>query len=195
MPQINPKTNSRIRRGATMVETVTAASLAGLVSTALIATFLSGMQAWAKGTGKITADLESQSALKRISGELKEAMSVTVDGNGMGLSYRLPRQDEGGNFVVPPVWDGVNRRIEFNSGRKELAIVTGSRREIIAENVISKDVTNGNRDYRIFVPGSGAITRQITVMIVSETYGARREKVASRLRETLFVRNVPVLTR
>jgi hypothetical protein len=42
---------------------------------------------------------------------MRQAMNVTVDPNGQGLSYILPLQDDTGTDVIPIQTDGNTRRI------------------------------------------------------------------------------------
>ena len=128
-----------------------------------------------------------------MSAELRQAMSVTVDGNGLGLSYRMPVIDSGGNYTVPPVWDNVNRRIELNG--TNLNIVTGGSTRRIASGVILTDPLSpgGTGSYKVFTPGAGVITRQVTVQLVVRKTTLKQQTKSSRNRETIYLRNIPEL--
>lgn len=188
----------RTIRGSSLAEVVTAAGMATIVLFSVVLALLSGTKSWAQGQGKITAEQDSQQAIRLISMELREAMSVSVDANGNGLSYRLPSKDSNGDFAVPVQWDGVNRRIYYQAGEGRGSIrmgAVGSERTICRNVVLEEPLPAGeSRSYRIFTPGAGSITRQLNLLIVTETNGASSAKIHSRIRETIYLRNIPILT-
>lgn len=141
------------------------------------------------------AESSAQRAIRRISSELRQAMAVTVDPGGMGVTYRLPVVDSNGNYTVPPVWDGVTRRIERSGTNLDLVI--GASRRRLASGVILTDPfsTNGSSAYQIFTPGAGTITRQVTVQLSIQKNSIKSYQVSSRGRETIFLRNIPDLIR
>ena len=188
------KIQRKKQRGATMVEVVTGAAITTLVLFGSTAAMISGMNSWARGQGKIDADSQSQKAVRVISMELRQAMTVTVDSNGLGLTYRLPSKDANGDYIIPVVWDNIYRRIEYSNG--VIKILTGENNHVICRNVILTDPfsTGGVASYKIFTAGSGAITRQLVVMIATRTNGARTENVTGRVRESIYLRNIPSLT-
>src|SRR3954466_12563397 len=100
------------RRGATLAETTIAAGLSTLALFGAIMLFLSSAMGWTRGSGRIDAEATTHRAVREIARELREAMSVTVDANGLGLSYRLPVKDASGNYTMPITWDNVARRVE-----------------------------------------------------------------------------------
>jgi hypothetical protein len=185
-----------LRRATTLVETMIAAGLTSMVLIGSVATFFMGAISWTNGQAHLDVETNSQKSVRMISGELRQAMAVAVDGDGNGLTYKLPSVDGTGNYIVPPVWDGVTRRIQLQN-TNQIAIVTNGNGRVICRNVILKDPKSdgGNTAYKIFSPGTGAITRSITVMVVSQTTGFRNAITNSRSRETIFLRNIPELTR
>ncbi len=182
------------RRGATLVEIVVASGMTTLVLFGAILAFLSGMTNWIRGQGRMDAESQSQRAVRALSQELRQAMSVTVDVNGLGLTYRMPAVDVNGDYVVPVVWDNVVRRAEYNNGT--VRVMTGGIEHIVSRNVILTDPLSngGSAAYNIFTAGGGAITRQLTIMVVTRTNSARNETVTGRIRETVYLRNIPSLT-
>lgn len=181
--------------GVTLVELLVGSSISMLVLYGAVMLMVAGSASWYKGEGKIQAETQSQRAVRVISAELREAMSITVDANGLGLNYRLPQKDGNGNYVVPALWDNVTRRIEL-SGSNIRIVENGSPRTI-CRNVILTDPksTTGEAPYVIFAAGAGAITRQLTVMVVTRTGTYKGGTTTSRSRETLFLRNIPELLR
>jgi hypothetical protein len=183
------------RKGATLVEVLTASTISVLVLAGAYAALLSGSWTWLRGSGALDANASAQRAVRKVASELRQAMSVTVDGNGLGLSYRMPVIDGNGNYTVPPIWDNVTRRIELNG--TNLNIVTGGTTKRIASGVILTDPlsSGGTGSYVIFSPGIGTITRQVTVQLVVRKDTLRTKTTTSRNRETVFLRNIPELIR
>lgn len=185
----------RKQRGHTLVEVLTAASMSVVVLFAVVLSLLTGMQSWARGQGKINAEVSSQATIRMISQELRQAMSVTVESSGNALEYRLPQKDGSGDYVVPATWDGIIRKIRYVSdgetGHIELGPVSNLR--TICEDVSLVDPLTST-SYKLFTAGDGSITRQLTVQIVAKTLGSGNKKVTSRTRETIYLRNIPSLT-
>ncbi|MCB8932850.1 MAG: type II secretion system GspH family protein [Fimbriimonadaceae bacterium] len=183
----------RKRRGTTMVEVLVASVISFLVLMGAAAALLFGMAGWARGQARIDSETQSQQAIRQVSKLLREAMVVTVDGNGNGLNYRLPVKDENGNFVLPATWDGVTRRIEVNGSDLNL-VVDGATRNLCS-GVILTDPLDGNQSYRVFTPGAGTITRQLWMKLATSTMSSDRHKtMTSRGREMIYLRNIPQLT-
>ena len=186
----------RTTRGTTLVETLTAATMTVLVLSGAIAVLLYGLTSWARGQGRIAAETDSQKAVRIISQRLREACKVTVDANGLGLTYWIPPIDGTGQYVtpVPPNGDGVLRRIELNGST--LNIVTGGISRSICPGVILTDPLSagGTTPYVIFSSPTGVVTRQITIQIVTQRNTYKAANVTSRTRETIYLRNVQELT-
>lgn len=185
---------SRRIRGLSLYESIMAAGLTATVLVAGVAVFILAMASWYRGQGKIDAEASSQIAVRIASEQLRQAMAITVDADGYGLTYKIPAVDGTGAYALPLAWDGVTRRIELRSGN--LNIVTGSSTRTICKNVIKTDplTTGGTGTYLTFTSGAGTITRAITVMVVAQRNSFEAETVTSRSRETLYLRNIPVLT-
>lgn len=183
------------RSGLTMVEVLTASALSVMLVFTTLAVFLEGMSSWTRGQGRISAETQSQQAVRKISDELREAMSVTVEAGGNGVTYQRPMKDSNGDFLVPPTWDNVNRRIYYSDGR--LMIQSGATSRVFVQNVILTDPksTGGSTAYKIFTPALGTTVRSLTVMIATLTNGAKDEHVTGRTREVVFLRNIPQLTK
>ncbi len=188
----------RKKRGATLVELLVSSGISLLVLGAALATLYSGMRSWIMGASMINAEVDGSQAVRRLVSDLREAMAVTVAADGRSVSFRMPQRDANGDFIVPPLWDGVSRRAiltETTGGKFTLAVgVTGS--EIpVSRNVILIDPESGTGTaYRVFSPGPGTVTREIHLMVVTRTNGPRNEPIYHRIRETLFLRNIPSIT-
>ncbi len=176
------------KRGVSLLEAVTAAALTTIVIFGSVATFLSGMSAWVRGQAHIDAESGSQRAVRRIANDLREAMTVSVDADGMGITYNLPQKDGTGAYVIPMVSDGVSRRIALNAG--QIVKTGGGENRVYCKGVVTTDPVS-NAAYRVFTPGVGAVTRSLTIMIASRSASYKTETVASRSRETIYLRNIP----
>ena len=187
--------NRTTRRGTTLVETVVAAGLSVIVFLGATLLFLSGAMSWARGSGKIDAEATTHRAVREISRELREAMAVSVDADGLGLSYELPVKDASGSFTTPISWDGITRRIELQGA--DLVMTGGHAPRTILKGVILSDPQSpdGQGSYRIFTAGSGAITRSLTVMLVSSRSADYNRMATSRSRETIYLRNIPQMVK
>lgn len=175
-----------------MIEVVVGAGLTTIVMFSLVTAMLSGMGSWAKGQAHINSEGTTQIAVGRIAQELREAMWASVSNDGRTLQYRLPAKANG-SYVVPATWDNVSRTIRYNADRKTIDITAGNQTSTLLDNVITTDPksTNGSATYRMFTAGSGSVVRSITVMLAADSYGKGSEKVANRVRETIYLRNVP----
>jgi hypothetical protein len=183
----------RRRRGITVLELLVASSLTVIIVFAAIGALLTTMTSWYRGAGQIAAETSAKQAIRTIASELRPAMEVIVDNDGNGLTYRLPERDADGDFQVPPEWDGVTRRIELDvaSDPPVLRISDGHDWRVIARHVIARDPEWAGGHYRLFTPGEGTTVRQVTVKVATSTPGAGDERVTSRVRETIYLRNVP----
>lgn len=177
------------------METLVSATISILVLYSTILILFAGTSTWFKGEGKMVAESASQRGVRIVSMKLREAMSVTVDANGMGLDFRYPAKNGDGSYVTPAVWDNVARRMHYASGN--IYLTEGGNTRILCRNVILTDPrsTSGTAPYVPFAKGAGAITRQLTVMVATQTSTVGGNYTKSRSRETIYLRNIPELSR
>jgi len=188
------KSKTRLTAGITLVELLTASAISTMVLTILVSTLIMGSSSWMRGLGKIQAEGNSQMAIKRVTDELREAMSVQVDSSGSSASYRVPAKDSKGDFIYPLVWDKVNRKISLVG--TDLVMFDGPTKVNLARGVLPIDpIDPQKRAYQIFTPGPGTLTRQVTVQVATTANSYKNENSTSRSRETIFLRNVPQYTR
>ena len=183
----------RTNRGTTTIEVVTASMMSFMVLSGATAALLYGMASWTRGQARIDSENLSQQAIRKVNKLLREAMVVTVDGDGKGLTYRVPQKDGGGRFILPATWDGVTRRIEVSGSNLNLVVNATTRR--LCSNVILTDPITGNTAYQPFTAGPGTIKRQVWMKLATSTLSSDRNQfMKSRGREVIFLRNVPALT-
>lgn len=185
----------RKQRGVTIIEVAFASGISVMVLFAAVTTLLVGLGGWARGQGRIDAEAGSQAAVRAITSELREAMTVTVDSGGTGLTYRMPARDGSGDYVMPVTWDGITRRIELQAGDR--LVITGPVNRVICRGVLRENPALAwtNPVNRIFTAGQGTITRSLTIKVISSRYQISNINARSRSRETVFLRNIPELVR
>lgn len=184
------KMKQRKIRGMTTIEAVIAVTIMSFVIFGSILALLATLTAWTKGQTRMANEIKSEQALRWVVGELREAMNVTVDGNGLGLTYHLPTTDGGGSYVVPVTSDGVDRRI-FLDNANNLVANDGVSDTILVRGLITTDPRNANVSYRIFTAGAGVNVRQVTVKIITRGAMRNSQYAYGRVRETVVLRNLP----
>lgn len=183
------------KSGYTLVEVMTAASLGVMALAGGISVLIGGSTSWIRGQAKIEAETSAELGIKLVEQELRPAMAVTVDSNGLGITYQLPSVDSTGRYVAPPTWDGITRRIALSGSN--LVKTTNGKTLTLVSGVILTDPqsSGGTGTYKVFQPGPGATTRSITIELVTQRNGVKSATVNARNRETIYIRNVPVYTR
>jgi len=193
------RTMKNRRSGATLIEAMISAVVTVMVVGTATGVWLAGAKSWYRGAGKIDSETQSRKAVKLVTNELAEAMQVTVDADGYGITFQKPAKDNTGSYKTDimgqPISDGFDRRIWLDGTKLKYLSPQGTR--ILAKTVIKTDPfsSNGSQTYKVFTAGNGSICRQVTVMVVSQTTGAGKEKVTGRNREIVFLRNIYDTTR
>lgn len=178
--------------GGSMVEVSVAAVVGTMVLGTALTLFIAGAGMWVRGSEMVEAETQSRQAVRVISDQLRQAMVVTIETGGQGVTYRLPtRNPTTGIFNVPAVWDGVNRRMFHQGGNIILQEDAATR--VICRNVVLQDPDNGNANYTIFSGPPVALIREVTVRIVTRRTRQGRSYLG-RKRETVYLRNIPKLT-
>jgi Tfp pilus assembly protein PilW len=174
-------------RGITLVETVLAAVITGFTLLAGFSVFVVGLMGWLRGEGGLDSEETSHTSVRIIANELRQAVAVGVDSNGLGLSYSLPLQNQGTD-VYPEQTDGVARRIELDGTDLNMKDNIGT--HTLCQNMTTKDPSTG-QPYKIFTPGAGTSYHAVTVEVCTVSPGYTGESVNSRNRESIYLRNVP----
>ena len=169
-----------------------AAGLTSLVLVTGVGLYLTGMKSWVRGQANIEALTGSQRTVRFISNELRQAMEVTVTNGGKGVAYKLPVMDATGAFASPLAWDGVDRSFSLQADKMVLASDGASR--VLASGVLSRK-PGANADYLLFTAPAGAVSRSLTIEIACGKDGGGTETATNLSRETVYLRNVPQLSR
>jgi hypothetical protein len=178
------------RSGATLVEVVTAAAIGVLAIGASLAVYTQGMGTWFRGQLRISVESGSREMVRTISDRLREAMEVTIDANGQGVSYRVPVRDVSGIYAIPLTWDGVNRRIYHSNG--SIILQEGGSSRTIGTHVILTDPgQTGSPSYAIFQPNGPGFVRRLSVKIVTRQQDEKGNVYLGRKREWITPRNTP----
>jgi hypothetical protein len=185
------RSNSR-RRGATMIEVVVGSGVSVVTLIGGVACFMAGMMSWMKGVGAMDSISKSQDSVKMVSQQLREAISVKITDNGNVVTYSLPSKDGGGSYVLPLASDGIIRKFVVSNNTLTHEVGTDSR--VIASHIMSTDPKTGN-PYTVFQANDGTVTRQVIITLVTTRQGYRDNWTPSRARESVYLRNVPQLSR
>jgi len=182
------------KQGFSIFETLIAATITVSVLGIALTTFMMGMQSWYTGETNISSQVGAEQAIQKVERTLRQAMLVSVDANQLGLTYELPQSDAGGNFITPLVWDGVTRRVELDGTNLTMKDSTGFS-QVICSNVVLTDPSSASKPaYVIFTAAPGAVTRSLTLEVISETVQAPNNQIVyGRRREDIYLRNVPQL--
>ncbi|RYG28531.1 hypothetical protein EON81_28345 [bacterium] len=184
-------TRSRRRRGFSLAEVVLAAGISTMVLIAGVGLFLTGMRSWISGEANMDVSANSQRSLRFVSDELREAMSITVN-TPTKVTYVLPKRESDGTFTNPMVGDGITRTIQLTG--TNLVLTAGSVSRVVARSVLAREPSAAS-DYAIFTTPPGTVSRSLTLKLVASTPGVGGQAVVERSRETVFLRNVPQLSR
>lgn len=110
------------QRGFTLLETLTATSLFSIMLLGGVTLMLNGVSSYERDITRTSAEADVGRAIRVISEQLRQAVTVTVDSGGQGLTYTLPARQSDGSLVVPITSDGISRRIYRTANGRHLAI-------------------------------------------------------------------------
>lgn len=182
--------------GLTVVEVAVAATISTLALVGALSVYLSGMGSWATGSRTISAQVEASNTVAQIVDALREATFVSVTSDGKTVSFQKPQYDANGNFQVNvhgiPVWDGKNRSIYYQSGGIYMSDGVSAPWKIASDVILTDpEGSPANAPYKIFTPGPGANTREVTVKVVVKQNMPGNNKLYGRKRQGVYLRNIP----
>ena len=161
------------RPGITLMEVLVCAMITGIISSVLVAYFITTARVWYRCSSFMQAFPAAYAVVSRLNRELKNAYTITVPANQTSVTFDLPQTDATGVNIVPFT---LGREISYycsdSSGktnksgtvlwRKETNGVTGKIRLIkLASNVKALSfVCNATQSGRVFAIYSSAVTTQ-----------------------------------
>lgn len=163
------------RRGFTLLESTIAISLITVLSLGGVSLTLSAISSWNKDVAQGTLETEVGLAIRQIADELRPAVSIMVDTDGMGLTYWLPAHEADGTLTIPLQTDGVERRLEVDS-RGEKLYIDGRTRPVLT----GLDLPIGARLFSLR-PGHKALEIRIESSTTADgkTYRSYRTEIIS----------------
>jgi prepilin-type N-terminal cleavage/methylation domain-containing protein len=204
------RTRKTRKSGFTLAEVVVASVVSAVVMTSVVTLFITVIAAWARGETMMGTEGDTQEIVSKVSDELREAMWVSVDSDGYGLTYRKPKKTGTGDFEIPVVWDGYDRRIYLTG--TDLKIFDGTKTRTLSKSVLKNDpfqlgthmnqkkksnqtvVAEGAPAYKIFIPNNTGLVSEVTVTVVTGAKGGRPgEWARAKKRDRVVLRNVPEL--
>lgn len=178
------------RRGVTLPEVLLGVSVFAFVTFGALLALIGTLSGWATGQARIQAEVDTQRALRRVTDALQEAMWAQLDGDGLGISYRLPQRDGSGNITYPLTWDGIERRIEIAGTNLRICDDAGCTTILTDVTTVDPNHPSGG-SYKMFVAPVATTVRQVTVQIVVNRQVRADRTVWARARESVSLRNVP----
>lgn len=110
------------RSGFTLIETLTAMTVFTMLAFGGLSLVVAAANTYSRDFGRTVIETDTSQALRRIDQGLREAYSVQVDANGLGLTFYYPASytdATGKHYTIPLESDGVARRL-YKSGNQLL---------------------------------------------------------------------------
>jgi len=184
------------RRGFTLIELLTAMTVMGFVILGTLTLLITGMKSFKKTTADVDITNQNAQALRRVSETLRQAINVTISGNGTVVSFNLPKMGAvdsvtGEAEVLDPLTsDGVARSYTVNFTSGTLVEQPGGR--VLVKNLASKDPQVGsaqyNQAYTPFQLTTFGSYRAVTVNLIT-TQALTDQTRNMRMKTTAVVRN------
>lgn len=180
----------RIRRGATTLELLTAATITTFALAGVVNVLFNGSASWAKGMNRLGAETQAQMAVRLVCDQLRQAMGASVDADGMGVVFMYPQKNSQGTYIIPSTWDGVTRHIRYANGN--ITLQTGAKTRVLASGVLTTNpyLPSSSNSYQMFTAGPGSVTRSVTIEISTAASGYRGKVETSRAKTTVYLRNI-----
>ncbi|MCC6483208.1 MAG: prepilin-type N-terminal cleavage/methylation domain-containing protein [Armatimonadetes bacterium] len=110
----------RSRCGFTLIETMTAMTVFTMLAFGGLSLVVAAVNTYSRDFGRAVVETDTAQAIRRIDEGLREAYSVQVDADGMGLTFYYPQtyvDATGKHYTAPLVSDGIARRL-YKSGNR-----------------------------------------------------------------------------
>ena len=107
----------RLNSGFSLFEAAVTATMTTMVLGAGVGLYVAGLTNWARGERSMRTSDGSRQGVRKAVDELRLAMNATVDSDGHGVTFQKPKTDINGNFILPLVSDGIDRRLYYQAGK------------------------------------------------------------------------------
>jgi hypothetical protein len=154
--------------------------------------FVATVGAWTEGETKIDMMSGTQTGLRRVTADLREAMSVTFNTEKTAVTYVLPKKDGTGQYTMPLVSDGVTRKFYIEDGK--LKHLVGAQTRTISSGILTTDPEHDDAAIAVFNPGAGVIPHQVYISLLGKSKGNNGEQLLKWAKEVVQLRNVPKVT-
>lgn len=119
------------RRGFTALETIISISIFTILAMGGVSLMVAAAASWNREIAQSEVNSDTSRGLKAIAQELRPALSVSIDGDGQGISYRLPRRDTQGHIIIPVSAESTVYRI-YRSQDGSSLMRTGRTRPLVS---------------------------------------------------------------
>jgi len=173
-----------------------ASSILTIILVAGVAVMASTLQSWVKNTRKVDAENSGSYAVRYIASRLQEAYSASVSSDGKTLTYYLPIKDGNGRYVTPIVAENTARQFYVSDGNLYDSQDGETRLLVPHISLVDPLIAGSDKSYKPFLAGTGQVVHTITVHLVTlqQTSDSDTNKVRSRHRQTILLRNTPEIT-
>lgn len=120
----------RSQHGFTVIETVISISIFTLLAMGGVSMMVAAAASWNREIAQSGVNTDTSRGLKIIARELRPALTVSIDANGQGITYRLPRRDTLGHIIVPVSAENTVYRI-YRSQDGSSLLRTGRTRPLV----------------------------------------------------------------
>ena len=132
-PASAPPTRWKMRRGITVAETITAGALFVLLLAGLVSLNSGAAAAWSIGSSQMMADNNASLALQKLTTEIRDGQSASVDTTGTRLTVTFPAITADGDYDR----SGAGNTIVYFLSGTSLTRQQGTASAVLCKNVNS----------------------------------------------------------
>jgi Tfp pilus assembly protein PilW len=187
-----------MRRAFTLVELLTGMGVMALLVLGSLSLFAGSLRSLQRTTNDVTMTDQNARAVRKISENLRQAVSVTISNSGKTLTYSLPAMTASADpvtgekeVVVPVTSDGLNRTYSVDFGAKTLT--DSNTGKVIVRNVWNVDTDSNSTLYNLaYAPFelTKVGTRQaLTINLITRDNTSGQVRT-TRMKTTILLRNM-----
>jgi hypothetical protein len=184
-----------IRRGLTLTELLASIISMMLALTAALALQISVSKSMNRIQSDLSVSTKSSQAMRRVTENLRGAMSITLSGDGKTISYVLPKYATSSDpvtgekeLVYPLTSDGVARSFVISG----TTLVSNPGGRVLVTNISSTDPQEGSTQYNLtynpFQSTTIGSRRAITVTLICKETANGKTRYA-RMKSTVLIQN------